>query len=76
MYSRGSDEIFMKFQLSNWDEFTTNIDNEPHGKQIIRLYNGEYISEKLLEKLIFLSPDTIISNAFSWNRSTFLSLFL
>ena len=54
MYSRGSDEVFMKFQSSNWDEFTSNIDNEPHGKQIIRLSNGEYISEKLLEKLIFL----------------------
>lgn len=43
MYRRGSSAEFIKFQIEHWDEFVNNIDFEPHGNEILRLGNNEYI---------------------------------
>ena len=52
MYRRGSDESFIDFQIEHWDEFTNNIDNEPHGLFVHRLKYNEYLSLDLLTNLI------------------------
>ena len=52
MYARGSGPEFMKFQLDHWDDFMTNIPNEPYGKMLIRLSHGEYISEEMLSRIL------------------------
>lgn len=49
MYSRGSDMDFIKFQYNNFMDFTSKIEDEPHGKRLIRLGHGKYIDEDLLE---------------------------
>ena len=39
MKGRGNTEDFITFQNSHWDEFVNGIENESHGKDIIRLKN-------------------------------------
>lgn len=51
MYRRGNDKDFIQFQIDHWDEFTHNITSEPHGFEIYRLGNNEYIDIYLLDKL-------------------------
>lgn len=48
MKQRGNDEAFIKFQSKNWDKFTKEIDNEPHGSKIYRINGNEYVENILL----------------------------
>ena len=43
MFQRGDNQFFIKNQITKWNEFTKNIENEPHGKMLFRLGNNEYI---------------------------------
>ena len=51
MKGRGNTEDFIAFQNSHWDEFVNGIENEPHGKDIIRLKNNEYIKDAVKKLL-------------------------
>ncbi len=43
MYRRGNDKNFIDFQISHWDEFVGNIENEPYGSGLCRLWSNEYL---------------------------------
>ena len=49
MWERGSDEEFIKFQYEHWDEFVSNISNEPHGSDVFVLGSGDYITEQVID---------------------------
>jgi hypothetical protein len=51
MYRRGSDKAFIDFQIKHWDEFTNNIDNEPHGLFVYRLEHNQYLTPFVIDKL-------------------------
>jgi len=54
MYLRGSYKAFIDFQIKNWDDFTQNIINEPHGIHLFRLgrnYDELYMDIDFLERV-------------------------
>lgn len=52
MYRRGNDQKFINFQIEHWDEFVGNISNEPHGFDVFRLGNNEYIDAYFIASLV------------------------
>lgn len=52
MYRRGNDKAFIDFQIDYWDEFTNNIQKEPHGKFLFRLNHKIAYIEDLYNQIL------------------------
>lgn len=45
MYLRGSNKEFVDKQIEIWDKNMDNIENEPHGKELIRMKSFEHMND-------------------------------
>lgn len=45
MYLRGGDEEFIDKQIGMWNKNMDNIENEPHGKELIRMKSFEHMND-------------------------------
>ena len=68
MRNRGNDETFLTFQDKNWDDFTSWVDEEPHGSKLYRINGDEYIDTVIKDILSKKSPE--ISGNFEKNMTT------
>lgn len=57
MYLRKSPESFIKFQIANWEKFTKEVDNEPHGKYVHRLKPRQYLAD-VVDDIVAVCHDT------------------
>lgn len=51
MYLRGNEDEFIDKQIHMWDKNMDNIENEPHGKELIRMKSFEHMNDVITKFL-------------------------